>query len=72
MRQTKHLNIQEKLEEKDLFQRLHKKIDEIDWNAAKLDISPFIADQRKLDIWSAQFFHDMIASLKIIDPSPQQ
>jgi len=71
MRQTKHLGAKEKLEKKNLLERLHKKIDEIDWNGAKKDISPFIEDQQSLDIWSTGFFHDIILGLMVIDPVPE-
>ncbi len=68
LRQTKHLQVGEKFEEKELLERLHAKIDEIDWGLAKIDVAVFIADKSKLDIWSSKFFHDMISHLKIITP----
>jgi len=43
------------------------KFDQIDWELAKADIAPFIADQRRLDIWSSRFFHDIIEHLEIQD-----
>lgn len=67
MRQTKHLQPEEKFEEKELLERLRKKINEIDWALAKSDVAVFIADKRKLDIWSSQFFHDLIAHLRVVD-----
>lgn len=67
MRQTKHLQLEEKLEKKELLEQLHKKIDSIDWELAKADVSVFIADKRKLDIWSSQFFHDIIEDLQTVD-----
>lgn len=66
MWQTKHLQDKERFREKELLERLHKKIDEIDWVLAKTDIAPFIVDKRKLDIWSSQFFHDIISHLRVI------
>ncbi len=69
MRQTKHLQIKEKFGEKELLERLHKRIDEINWDLAKSDIAVFIADKRKLDLWSSQFFHDMITHLRCVDES---
>lgn len=65
MRQTKHLQQEEKFGKEELFKRLHKKIAEIDWKSAQSDVAVFIADKRKLDLWSKQFFLDMIAHLKI-------
>lgn len=67
MRQTKHLQLEEKFGEKELLERLRKKIEEIDWELAKSDVAVFIADKRKLDHWSIQFFNDVIAHLRVID-----
>jgi predicted nucleotidyltransferase component of viral defense system len=66
MIQTKHLEINEKFGEKELLERLHKKIDTIDWNFAKSDVVSFIADERRLDIWSNQFFHDLVSDLRFL------
>lgn len=67
MRQTKYLQPHEQFEEEKLIDQLHKRIDLIDWELAKLDVAVFIADKHKLDIWSNQFFHDIIAHLQTID-----
>ncbi|MGC2595518.1 MAG: nucleotidyl transferase AbiEii/AbiGii toxin family protein [Rhabdochlamydiaceae bacterium] len=67
MRQTKHLSFEEKFGEQELLGRLHKKIDEIDWELAKSDVSVFIPDKSKLALWSSQFFHDIIAHLRWVD-----
>jgi hypothetical protein len=67
MRQTKHLGPEESFGEKELLERLHAKIDEINWDSAKSDVAVFIADKRGLEIWSRQFFHDIIAHLRVVD-----
>jgi predicted nucleotidyltransferase component of viral defense system len=67
MKQTKHLGKEEKLEKQELLDRMHAKIDQIDWNAAREDVVNFIADRSKLDIWSAKFFHDFMSHLKIME-----
>lgn len=67
MRQTGHLQQNEKFGISELFARLHKKIDEIDWELAKSDISVFIADKTKIALWSKQFFHDAIVHLRWVD-----
>jgi hypothetical protein len=67
MRQTKHLQSEELLGEKELLNRLHKRIDEVDWEFAKSDVAMFIADKSRLDIWSRQFFHDIVAYLRVLD-----
>jgi hypothetical protein len=65
MRQTKHLGPGESFGEKELLERLHARIDEINWDSAKSDVAVFIADKRSLEIWSRQFFHDVIAHLRV-------
>jgi hypothetical protein len=67
MRQTKHLQPGETFEEKDLLERLHAKIDKIDWELAKSDVAVFIPDKQRLAIWSTSFFHDLIGYLRIVD-----
>jgi len=68
MRQTRHLQLEEEgFNEKELLERLHKKIDAIDWELAKSDVAVFIADKRRLDIWSSSFFHDIIGHLRVVD-----
>ena len=67
MRQTNHLQPEEKFGEKELLERVYAKIDEIDWELAKLDIAQFIPDKQSLAIWSAPFFHDIIGHLKVMD-----
>ncbi len=68
MRQTNHLQGGEKLGKTDLLKHLQKRITEIDWESAKSDVTAFISDKSKLDIWSNQFFTDLIAHLQVIDP----
>ncbi len=67
MRQTQHLAPEEKFGESELLERVHAKIDEIDWELAKSDITVFIPDKHKLSIWSSQFFHDLIGHLQVVD-----
>ena len=55
MKQTKHLASDEIFNEKELLERLHSRIDQIDWEFAKSDIAPFIPDKSRLDIWSGSF-----------------
>lgn len=66
MLQTKHLLPEEKFERKELLERLHERIDRIDWELAKSDVALFIPDKRKLDIWSSSFFHDLINHIQIV------
>ncbi|MEI6242164.1 MAG: nucleotidyl transferase AbiEii/AbiGii toxin family protein [Chlamydiota bacterium] len=67
MLQTHHLKPEERFGKKELLDKLHSKIDALDWNMAKLDVIPFIADEHKLDIWSKQFFHDIVGHLLFVE-----
>ena len=67
MRQTKHLQPEEAFAEKQLFERLHAKIDDIDWELAKADVAAFIPNKKRLDVWSTSFFHDLTAHLRVVD-----
>ena len=65
MRQTGHLQPKEKFGKEELLEKLKKKIDEIDWEAAKSDVAVFIPDKQRLAIWSTSFFHDLMAHLRM-------
>lgn len=67
MRQTKHLNSEEKFGERELLERVHAKIDAIDWELAKSDVAVFVPNKQKLAIWSKSFFHDLMAHLHVVD-----
>ena len=69
---TGHLQSEAIFGEKELLERLHKRIDLIDWDLAKADVAVFIADKRRLDIWSRQFFHDIIGHLRFVDDPPSK
>lgn len=65
MVQTKHLAPDQRFEKSDLLEKLHTKIDEIDWEFAKKDVGPFIPDKKRLTIWSSSFFHELIGHLRV-------
>lgn len=44
---------------------LHRRIDTVDISRVKADISRFIPDQKILEIWSTQYFHDLADRLVI-------
>jgi hypothetical protein len=50
----------------DLNELLHKKFAELNVDAAKKDILPFLRDQMAIEIWSRQFFESLLARLKIV------
>lgn len=66
MLQLNNLQQDEPLEKKEFLEILHKKIDSIDWELAKADVAPFIADKSRLQIWSSQFFHDLMDHIKFL------
>ena len=39
------------------------KIDSIDFDGAKLDVEPYLKDESELDIWSRDFFHQMVRKM---------
>ena len=67
MRQTKHLQPEEKFGQNELLERLHAKINEIDWELAKSDVAMFIHEKQRLAIWSPAFFHDLMEHLRVDD-----
>lgn len=65
MRQAKNLGTQETLTLARVKELLHSRIQGIDWESAKADMRSFIADPERLQIWSPQFFLDLIQHLLI-------
>jgi len=51
----------------ELLELLHAKIDTVDLVKVKADIIRFIPDPKVLDIWSPQYFHDLVSHLKTVD-----
>ncbi|CAL1517253.1 nucleotidyl transferase AbiEii/AbiGii toxin family protein [Chitinophaga sp. MM2321] len=51
--------------EEEFRELLSVKIDTVNLNRVKADISRFIPDPEVLDIWSTQYFHDLVTQLKI-------
>jgi len=47
-----------------LIESLHTRIDIINMDIALRDINRFVYDKQRLEIWSKQFFHDIIEHLK--------
>ena len=49
----------------ELLNLLHERIANLNVSQAALDIKPFLNDKAKLDIWSENYFTDLIKHLKI-------
>lgn len=65
MRQSGNLGPDNSLDRKQLIEMLCEKIRSIDWESAKADVRSFISDPQRLEIWSSQFFSDLIEYLQI-------
>jgi len=59
MIQSGHWNSSEKLDLKKLEELLYEKFDIIDYRNAKNDITPFIKDLRKIELWGNDFFRSI-------------
>lgn len=68
MRQSGNWGLKENLNRQHLMQLLEGKIASIDWESAKADMRAFIADPKRLDIWSPAFFSALIQHLKVETP----
>jgi len=66
LKQSGNLPVDEVLNHKKLEERLAEKILKLDWEQAKNDIRPFLYDPKTVDIWSPQFFLDLIPYLKTV------
>lgn len=53
------------INEQEFRELLHAKIETIDMGRVKADIVRFIPDAKVLDIWSPQYFKDLVQNLKI-------
>ena len=64
MVQTGHWRSQKTLLPADVIQMLKNRFEDIDFDIAKKDISPFIRDPQELDLWSPEFFIETLASIE--------
>lgn len=65
MRQAGNLKTNDSLNQDQLVELLNDKIKTIDWESAKADMRSFIADPERLNIWSPQFFSDLIKHMSV-------
>jgi len=56
----------ENITQDELLELLNVKIDNVDFNRIKADISRFIPDTKILDLWSPKYFHDLVGHLKFV------
>lgn len=64
MRANGELKMKENLSEDTVKKLLNKRLKEINLNAAKDDVRPFLRDPEQLDLWSVDFFQHWINHLK--------
>ena len=48
------------LTDSDVKKLLREKINSVDWQKAKRDVEPFLKRREAIDVWSLQFFNDLI------------
>lgn len=65
LKQSDQFPLSENFNKEILVEMLRSKIQTIDWEAAKLDMRPFISDPERLAIWSPNFFTDLLEHLAI-------
>ena len=62
--ETQNINISKQIDETYLIELLKIRIEDLDITAAKRDVEVFIADRQVLDIWSREFFIEIIEQIK--------
>ena len=66
MRQTGNWSGEAPLTESDARQRLHQAIHDLDIEAAKKDVSPFLRDKSQLELWSHDFFRAIAEMIRFV------
>jgi len=66
MRQTGHWRTKKKLTREDIIEHFDNKIESLDIESAKKDIINFIKDSSQIDIWSKEFFRDVVRRIRTI------
>jgi predicted nucleotidyltransferase component of viral defense system len=64
--QSNALHANSKFKLNDLLEMLRNKINQTDFNNAKVDILPFIKDKHAIDLWSRDFFLQIIKNIQTI------
>lgn len=55
----------DRMSENDFREILNAKIESVNFDRVKDDIEPFVKDHSSIGTWSKQYFHDLVAHLKI-------
>ena len=64
--ENKNIDLSKEVDKDSLSELLKMRIDHLDIHAAKRDVEVFIADKRVLDIWSKEFFTDIVKKISCI------
>lgn len=67
MRQSGYWKGGNRLTHQDLLSFFEKKIDELDIESAKADVINFIKDSSQLELWSKDFFKEIVKQIKILE-----
>lgn len=65
MRQTGHVAEGESFSREVLLDRLQKKIEQTDFEAAKNDVMPMLKDTAGLNVWSKEFFSEIVRKINL-------
>ena len=66
MRQSGHWSGDGILGEKIFRESLHAGIDSVNVDQARLEVEPFLKNAEVLEIWSKDFFHEIVSRIKVI------
>jgi len=64
--ENKNIDLSKEVDKDSLSELLKMRIDHLDIHAAKRDVEVFIADKRVLDIWSKEFFTDIVKKISYV------
>lgn len=66
MIQTGDLEGNRNLTGEDLLELLEQAVDALDINAARRDVMPFLKDPRSVEVWSTEFFRDVVSRIQVL------
>lgn len=66
LRQSNGWEIKRAMKETDLLDLLKKRFAELNVNAARKEVAPFLRDPAAIEIWSRQFFESLLPRLKFV------
>lgn len=64
--QSKHLTKRASLDKDDIIMLLNEKIEKLNLTQAKQDVVTYLKDPQSIDIWSKEFFKEVVSHLSVI------